>query len=268
MRLKEEHIEAAIVRAWGRALRKEDNEYVVNKPPVGFIRFEGLVLLINNISKPYVPQQYREKAVREFQELRQRKIVLEHDAWFSLDLMSPQNPKGESKADCYRRMCSLAAELLDENCMGVSFPETGHLRPFDAELKRALRSDDPLRQAMRWEKAPALAIEQNDPALVAAVTEARRRWPEFLQAFQGRDESQMFCVKAPFRDGENVEWMWVSVAEIKDQVIEGKVGNDPVDLKNVREGDIVRIPSSTIEDWIYNSGKTTVGGFTTTVIGH
>src|SRR5215472_10504319 len=76
--LTDDRLHAAIVKAWGRDLRPEANEYMVNKPHVYFIRFNDVVLLINNIARSYVSEEYRQqKASREFKDLRHLKVVME-----------------------------------------------------------------------------------------------------------------------------------------------------------------------------------------------
>jgi len=263
----DELLHGAIANAWGRDIRKEDNEYVVNKPPICFVKFEDMVLLINNVGKPYVTEEYRHQhASSEFREKRQLRAVMEHRAFFTVDLMHPKDPTRGVKQECYRRICSLAAEFVDDNCMAASFPETGHLRPYDAELKNALKSDSPLKAVTQWEQVPVIMMEEDDAKLRAAAEEARRRWPEFVAAFRKRDGDQLFSIKAPFRDSEEVEWMWVAVSQITEEAVEGNLGNAPVNLHNIREGDHVRIPISSIADWGYLVGDKMVGGFSVKVL--
>jgi uncharacterized protein YegJ (DUF2314 family) len=267
IRLTDERLHRAIVSAWGRDTRKDADEYVVNKPPIGFIKFEGMLLQINNVGRPYCTEEYRKhQAAEEFKEMRQLKVVLEHRAFFTVDLMHPKNPKRTVKQECYRRMCSLAAEFVDDNCMGTSFPETGHLRPYDVGLKDALRNDRPLEAITEWERVPVILIDEDESKLRAATEEARRRWPEFVGAFHSRRDGQIFSVKAPFRDGEEVEWMWVTVSEITEDAVEGSLGNAPVNLHNIRESDHVRLPISAIADWAYAVDKNLIGGFSLKVL--
>lgn len=259
--LPDDVLHAAIVRAWGRDVRKDLNEHVVNKPPVCFVKFEEMLLLLSNVRKPYCPAEYLEEALKEFSELRQKKVVREHKAFLAIDLQDPKAPRKSTKNDCYRRMCRLAAEFVDDNCMGVYLPETGHLRPYDAKIKNALRSDRPLEEITEWDEAPVVLIEDDDPRLQTTVAEARRRWPDFVQAFERRGPNQEFGVKALFRDGEHGEWMWVAVSSIDGEAIQGKLGNEPVDVRSVREGDSVTVQASEVGDWFYNDGEQLVGGF-------
>jgi hypothetical protein len=145
----DERIHSAIVRAWGRDVREDLNEHVVNKPPICFVKFEGVILMLSNVAKPYCPAEYLEQALAAFPEAEQKAVARDHKAFLTIDLLNPKDPGWAKKRDCYRRMSRLAAELLDDNCMGVYLPETGYMRPYDEEVARALRSDRPLKEIER-----------------------------------------------------------------------------------------------------------------------
>jgi uncharacterized protein YegJ (DUF2314 family) len=100
----------------------------------------------------------------------------------------------------------------------------------------------------------------------AAVAEARRRWPEFVAAFEQRRAGQLFAVKAPITDGNNTEFMWAAVTAIEGDLVLGTLENEPVDLKNFRYGGRVRIPSIDLNDWIISEGDSHRGGFTINVL--
>jgi uncharacterized protein YegJ (DUF2314 family) len=258
----EERIRRAAISAWGRDLHEKTNEYIINKPPVSFVRFGDVILMVNNVSRPYVSEEYRQnQASSEFKELRQLKVVMEHQAFLTVDLMHPKNPGSNVKHSAYQQMCSLAAEFLDDNCLGISFAETGYLRPYDRHVKDSMKGDDPLREMSQSREVPVISASADDAQLHAAAMEARNRWAEFASAFHCRRPGQMFSVKAPFRDGENIEWFWVATLAIDRDTLEGSVDNSPLRLKNIREGDHVRIPISVISDWIYTDDTKVIGGF-------
>jgi uncharacterized protein YegJ (DUF2314 family) len=198
--------------------------------------------------------------------MRQQKALREQVAWMSIDLLQPQDPPRQEKEECYRRMCSLAAELIDESCLAVFLPEQGCFRVHDSNLREALTSSDPLNQIKHVEHVPVVPIEGTDAALEKAVAEARRRWPEFVQAFETRKKGQKFSVKAPFTDGKNTEWMWVIVSEIRGDTVAGELGNKPVSVKGLHEGARVEVLAPRIGDWIYGDGKHGVGGFSIKVL--
>lgn len=263
--LSKTRIDSAVVEAWGRDPQTDKNEWVVYESRNGMIRFNDVILLTNNISTPYGSADFREKAIAEIKDLRQRKAVLEHRAWLSVDLMHPKDASPNAKQACYRQMCSLAASLMDDNCLAVSFPETGQFRVYDDYLNTALRSENPLEAVKRGTLVPVLSVEEENSELRATEQQARRHWPEFVEAFR-KKEGEQFSVKASFREGDNVEWMWISVTSVKDDTIEGNLGNAPVNLHNVHEGDFVRVAISDIGDWCYTKGKDVIGGFSFKVV--
>jgi len=264
MSLPDNALHAAVARDWGRDVREDLNESIMNRPPVCFVKFDGMVLALSNARKPYCPAEYLEQALSEFPEMRQKKVVKEHRAFLAIDLQFPKAPRKSVKDDCYRRMCRFAAEFVDENCMGVYLPETGHLRPYDDDVVKALKSEQPLQELEKWGNPPVMPIEGDDPRLLAAVAEAQRRWPEFLLAFQHRDPNQTFSVKTPFTDGEHTEWMWVVVSSIREELLEGSLGNTPFDVRNIHEGDRVTVRVAEIGDWVYQDGTKLIGGFSLT----
>jgi uncharacterized protein YegJ (DUF2314 family) len=240
---------------------REDLKEFVSKPPFCFVKFEGMLLMLSNARRPYCSAEMLERALAEFSEVRQRGVVREHKGFLAIDLHVPKDPGKTEKMECYRRMCRLAAEFVDYNCMGLYLPEIGHMRPYDVDIISALRSEQPLEEIQEWGQPPVMLIEDDDPRLKAAVDEARRRWPEFVMAFEKCQPSQTFAVKTLFRDGEQGEWMWVHVSSIKDDTIEGRLENKPASVHNVREDDQVTVKASEIGDWAYQDGEKLVGGF-------
>lgn len=258
--LPDETIHEAIRRAWGRDVSKDLNEFV-SKPPFCFVKFEGMLLLLSNARRPYCPPEMLERALAEFSEGRQREVVREHKGFLAIDLHAPKDPGKTEKLECYRRMCRLAAEFVDYNCMGVYLPEIGHMRPYDTDIISALRSEQPLEEIQEWGQPPVMLIEDDDPRLKAAVAEACQRWPEFVTAFEKRQPNQTFAVKALFTDKDQGEWMWVNVSSIKNETIEGRLENKPASVHTVREGDQVTVRVPEIGDWVYQDEERLVGGF-------
>jgi uncharacterized protein YegJ (DUF2314 family) len=259
--LAEDTLRTAIVRAWGRDVNKGLNESVALLGSICFVNFDGMSLHLTNAPRPYCPAEYLEQALKEFPEMRQQKVVRKHKAFLAIDLLKPKNPDRKSKEACYRRIARLAAEFVDGSCLGVYLPETGHLRPYDSDLIKALQSEQPWREIEHWGTAPVMPIEDDDPRLQAAVAEARRRWPEFVEAFERRAPEQVFSVKAPFTEGDHTEWMWVVVSSVDDEKIEGTLGNDPVNVRDLHENDRVSVHVTEVGDWVYQRGEDLVGGF-------
>ncbi len=236
----------------------EDEEFVVGESPAFIIQFRGLTFLVNNFDRPYLDDP--EAAAKEFTDLRMRKAILEHRGWMSVDLLGEVAP--EQLPDVYRQLGKLTATLADTDCLAIYSPATEQINIYDPELEQQLRGDNPLEAFSVMAKVPVVEISEDDPRMAAAVDEARRRWPEFVAAFNQRQPDQHFAVKAPFQDGDAAEFMWATVTSIHHQLIIGVLDSEPIDLKNVALGDRVRIKLQDLNDWMYTSGEEMVGGFT------
>jgi hypothetical protein len=72
----------------------------------------------------------------------------------------------------------------------------------------ALKSVRPLALFDEPTFAPIIQVNADDPRMVAAVAEARQRWPEFMAAFQARKSAdQVLAIKARCAEGEEEEFM-------------------------------------------------------------
>jgi uncharacterized protein YegJ (DUF2314 family) len=99
----------------------------------------------------------------------------------------------------------------------------------------------------------------------AAVAEARQRWPEFVAAFQSR-AGEYFSVKAPIRSAGNTEFIWIHVDALDGDTVRGRLGNDPVDLGHLKEGDAVSVPLGEVNDWAFLQAGQPIGMFTVSVL--
>jgi uncharacterized protein YegJ (DUF2314 family) len=105
-----------------------------------------------------------------------------------------------------------------------------------------------------------------DRRLLAAVREARRRWPEFVAAFENRESGQLFSVKVPVRQGKQIEYMWLSVSALEHEMLYGRLDNEPVMMKQLHAGDRLLVLVRDLNDWLYTRGDTLAGGFTIEVL--
>ncbi len=150
MLLPDEVLHAAIIRAWGRDVRQDLDEHIVNGATTCIVKFDGVVLILRNAATPYCPAQYLKQALAQFPDERQKRVAGEHKAFLTIDLLRPKDPTKAIKSKCYRRMARLASEFVDANCLGVYIPESGHIRPCDDHVVEALRSDRPLLELEKW----------------------------------------------------------------------------------------------------------------------
>jgi uncharacterized protein YegJ (DUF2314 family) len=267
--LTEEDLHGAILSAWGFdiGLTDEDSKekgLLVVGMPTSVITREGQLFLVHSVARHYTEDP--EQIAAGMKDLRLRQIILEHKAWLSVDVIRSDAPPEAERVGLYRLMCWLAREFLSNNCLGVYLPETALLKASDEYLVEAMGSDDPLRAISQLADVPVVQAEDEE-LMDAAVDEARRRLPEFVRAFHSRTPDQFFSVKAPFEDEKHGEWMWVRVLSIAGNTFTGELGNAPVYLKNVREGDIVTVKADEIGDWLYIlNEREKVGGFSIPVV--
>jgi uncharacterized protein YegJ (DUF2314 family) len=216
--------------------------------------------IVHNAPAPYVdePDEFAKTIVDK----RLRDAISTHKAWLSVDALDDVGDN-EARADAYRAIGKLMAELAGPDCLAIYCPELERCNEYDAQLLVALRGDDPLSLFEGPTFAPIIGVRGDDPRMAAAVEEARTRWPEFAAAFQANhDEDKPFLIKAEFRQGETAEFMWVTVTRIEEEIVHGVLENTPHELTNVREGDEVAVPLSALNDWLYVKDDEPVGGFT------
>ncbi len=104
--------------------------------------------------------------------------------------------------------------------------------------------------------------------MLAAVETARRRWPEFVEAFQTRsgNSEDKFSVKAPIESNGNVEFIWLDVIGLEPDYIHGTLANDPVDLGDLVLGSQVEVPVKDLNDWAFFKDGVASGMFTVAAI--
>jgi uncharacterized protein YegJ (DUF2314 family) len=106
----------------------------------------------------------------------------------------------------------------------------------------------------------------DDPAMTAAVEQARSTLSEFWAAFEApADEVGRFSLKVAIRepDQEIVEHVWLGSLERKDDgTMVGTIDNQPNHLKSVAFGQHYRFSADQISDWMFYRHGKIVGGFT------
>jgi len=240
--------------------------FLVGESPHFFCSHWPAFIAIHNFDEPYFDDA--EEVAQAVGEMRVRQAIKEHRAWVSVDLLHWFGEEEGNEEQAYRMIARLLAELADDNCLAVIDPAEGRVFAYDPETEAKLRSDNPLEGLRDWYHAPILTIAGDDPEMEAAVEEARRRWPEFVAAFEQRsdDEDEPYLIKAPFTDGDDTEFMWVSVTGIENDVIYGKLENSPANVKTVDEGDTVRVKLEDLNDWMCVTDDTPTGAFTLKVL--
>lgn len=216
------------------------------------------LLAIHNNSAPYFDDVAED--LPEIKDPAMAATVTNHRAWLSVDLVSWLDER-EPRFDMVDRLIGqLLAELADqENCVAVIDLVQGHIYPFESDTLERLRDPDPRRALSEPTFAPDFS---EDEELRAVSNEAKRKWPEFVRAFEDRADGELFNVRARFVQDSFVEYIWLTVTAVEANVIYGLLDNNPLHIAG-KMGDRVRVPLADLNDWVHLSarGERLGGGF-------
>jgi uncharacterized protein YegJ (DUF2314 family) len=267
---------AAAATAASGATFSEDA--IQEKPPYHLVRLPSGEFLISHVATPYFPDV--EKAAADIRDPAVSKAVKEHRAWLAVDWFANEEPK--DIAATYAQIGKMVASLAGPETLAVYSPDLNDFRAYDNTTKQTLASAEPLAMFPKFvatAKPPTAAatsqagsaappaegvlIANDDARLKKARAEARKRWPEFVKAFNSKKEGQYFAVKGPFEESGNKEFMWLKVKELDNETVHGTLENEPKSLANwTREQDI-HIKIANVDDWVYAGPDTKpVGAFT------
>jgi len=111
------------------------------------------------------------------------------------------------------------------------------------------------------------AVEMNDeePAMQKAMERARTGLDDFLQKVGSPPpETDYYSVKVRVREGDNLEYLWLSNLKAQGELWSGRIDNAPM-IRSVKKGQSYSFAKSEIVDWTYidRTKKKIVGNFTT-----
>ena len=236
-------------------------EFIVSKHATTAISTQGWLIMVHSPPVPYFddPQAFAAQA----SELRMRDAILNHTGWTSVDIM--QMPPGVDRQAAYRRAAMMLAELLDDSCTMLFVPEYGRAIPFNVnmveDVRNALRAENTFAALHDVMQVRVVQASGEDARMQAAVAEARRRYPEFVRAFNA-GKGNAYSVKAPITVADNTEFIWIEVQAANADVVRGKLANEPINLGALRIGDEVEVPAAELNDWAFMHENQMVGGFT------
>jgi uncharacterized protein YegJ (DUF2314 family) len=268
--VSEKSIAASIQKAWDQKVsvgddgKKDATDFVIKGGPGFIIQCQDTFCMMIVASKPYLEAD----ALNEVQELRTRKMLREHKTWVSLDLVGDvgKKPAAEQEQEM-NRIIRLAAEMVDKNTVGVLLPSENIVLPISDDVIAAMKGEDSLKALRNSSNAAVIGASGDDPEMMAATAEAKKTWPEFVKAFRNKPEnSENFAAKFPFDAPDQKEFMWVEVVSINGDTVVGRLGNDPVWVKDLKLGDEVKMKVSQLSDWMYVKDGEIVGGYTVKVL--
>lgn len=110
-------------------------------------------------------------------------------------------------------------------------------------------------------------VSGEDSAMNAAIAQARSTVDTFIASLQNPGQNQTyFSIKARIVDGEYSEHIWLYDVRFDGNQFQGKIGNNPLNVKNVSLGDDLVLGPSEITDWMIVEDNTLVGGYTIHVL--
>lgn len=128
------------------------------------------------------------------------------------------------------------------------------------------KSDD--RTARRQNSSTYFEVQDKHQASMdAAIQRAKLEIDYFIQALEHPKPTQSdFSVKKSFawQDGDAIshEHIWLTNVTYKDGKFHGRVGNEPVNIEDVKVGDEVEVEKSEASDWMFVDDGWLTGGYT------
>jgi len=121
----------------------------------------------------------------------------------------------------------------------------------------------------RKDEPDVVNVDSDDVEMNTAISKARESTAEFLQILTSPKPNQTdFSAKRPYpkKSGSGGEHIWISDLTYDGKLLHGKVGDDPVDIANLKIGDEVSFPPAELTDWLYLEDGKIVGGYTIRVL--
>ncbi len=252
-------------QALGRTAGSADTgpgAWVGGQSPLFMVAAPEGFFIVHNHASPYFSDPARLSSAVD--ELRLRKVVEENRGWLAVDLIRLGDEMAEPES-AYPAIARFIAELAGPDCQALFQPATNRFHPWDDELEARLRTGDVTGVFAVPTKVPVVHVPEDDPRLLAAVAEARGRWPEFVVAFESRS-GDSFSVKAPISGAGNTEFIWVQVDSLAGGDIAGRLANEPVDLGDLKEGSPVTVRVADLNDWAFVRNGEPEGMFTVKAI--
>jgi uncharacterized protein YegJ (DUF2314 family) len=260
-------LQAAAERAFKTEFNGKNPEMTVEateRQGLFVVRIPNVFLGVASLTGSYVDKDKRAGTAEALRTFRLKKAIQDHKAWLAVDFVEEHSQC--EKAIAYRHIGKLIAELANDDCLALYCVETGQMNSYEPDLLPILRGENPLAALTQPREDRVARVDGDDPRMVAAVAEARRRWPEFVKAFKAKRPLQGFAVKVPFKEDAETEFMWVEVLKIDGEKIEGKLSNEPNTIKKLKLNDKVTVKVADVQDWIYSDGEKMVGGFSAKVL--
>jgi uncharacterized protein YegJ (DUF2314 family) len=113
------------------------------------------------------------------------------------------------------------------------------------------RRDPPAQVVERKGESDIVFVQASDREIEAAMAEARKELPYFIERLQHAKKREEFSIKARFvSDRGGGEYMWVSHLVYRSGLFLGKINSEPYDMKSLHKGSEVTFEPSQVGDWL------------------
>jgi len=231
--------------AWDPARKLGEEEFfAAGNDPLFIVKNLQGMWMVHNHPAPYFDDG---SVTDKIPDLRLRKAVKEHSAWLSVDLMHAFD-ESLPVDTFYPYIFALIRELADEDTLAILRPETGSINIWNEEVAATLGSAEPLEE-FGTPVAPVIQVSGHDPRMMAAIAEAREKFPVFREHWTARQDGDSFLAKASVtREGDG-EIIWLEVIGVEPEFIHGTLANQPMNLEGLKQGDLVEVPLEDLYDW-------------------
>ena len=108
------------------------------------------------------------------------------------------------------------------------------------------------------------AVADTDPNMAAAMRKAQSTLADFLKvATAPRPDTQGFSLKVAVREGERVEYFWITPFTNNGSQFSGEINNTPRVVRSVKLGQqTITFAQSDIVDWMYIENGRMKGNYT------
>ena len=265
-KLSKQGIVAAVTKAWMLTPEAAGKLDLSRKDENFLLRHENLEFLIEATSEPWLEDQ--PQVIEASTDLRMKDMLRRVKGHLAISVENQFNSEDERDAAVTNCLHLLAAFIDFSDTLAIYDDESGDFNYVNDEVRATLAGDDPLTSFEIEVAPPVTQIDSNDPAMQAAIAEARRRWPEFAKNFRDYSDSRgPYLVKSGFGKAGEQEYMWSEVLEIRSGTISAILKNEPLHQPKLSLGDKVAIPLSTLGDWVYPDDEgAKIGAFTMDVV--
>lgn len=131
-------------------------------------------------------------------------------------------------------------------------------------LKRLFGKSSTPAVRKREDQPDVYDVSNTDDAMAWGIEKANLTLGYFQNSLaKPRPDQQYFSVKAEINDGPNTEHLWLTEPHFDAEGnMFGTVGNEPIDVRNVRLGEKIGVAPDKVSDWMIIEQGRLIGGYT------